>query len=233
MKYSILFLLFILSINSFSQDLNKQKRYHKNNSNNTRYFIGFYPSKASVINGWTIGDFSFYSSTSQNHQVKMNGLYTNLDPLQALLSFYVVFGTPWMIFGDKKVSINKSGSIYSQIDNTDIDKYNNRQLNIINGMSLGITHVGCDNLKTNGIEFCILAQDTYENNGISISGLTNKKTKFNGIMIGLINLSNIGNGLQIGLINNCGDCNGIQIGLINRCGKRTFPIINFRFKQDK
>jgi len=224
-KYHFLFyFIFGFSIILFSQNIDGQERIDSTEYIRTQNFIGFIPSKATKINGWAIGNFNFDNQINSD----VNGIYSNINPIQLWVGVYAVLYVPWMIGGNMEtLYFGKNKSVYSEIDNSSIIFDNDKGMDVINGISVNIIEES-DYLITNGIEVSLLSFVTYKNNGISISGLINKKTKFNGVMIGLVNHANKGNGLQLGLINNCGECRGIQIGLINRCGKRILPFINFR-----
>ncbi|PKP22164.1 MAG: hypothetical protein CVU05_05060 [Bacteroidetes bacterium HGW-Bacteroidetes-21] len=193
----------------------------QDSSKKVRNIIGFVPSKADVINGWAIG----WLTLNEHENLKMNGLYTNINPIQIYYGVYVSLFTIWTVLSSPELKDETNDGriygFYKGIDSTVCDQR-------FNGISISIVDFG-DRTKMNGIELSLVSQHMNQNNGISVSGLFNKKVKFNGLMVGLINLSEQGHGLQMGLINNCGNMHGVQLGLINRCGKRLTPFLNFRF----
>lgn len=57
--------------------------------------------------------------------------------------------------------------------------------------------------------------------------------QINGISIGLVNHTAITKGIQIGIVNKTKKLKGYQFGLWNKNEKRSLPIINWSFKNEK
>ncbi len=223
-KKAVLILSILIGLGnySFSQDIHNQE---DNNlkSNDTSYVIrnviGFVPSNANVINGWAIG----YLDLSSHKAVKINGIYTNIGPLQLISSVFMIPRYIGLIFGgDMPRFHTDNNNIYGNF----VDKDTIISNQVVNGLAFSILDIS-DYAKINGLNFSVISNFTNKTNGIAIAGIMNLNIKFNGLMIGTVNFAEKGNGVQIGLINNCGDLNGVQIGLINKSRKRVLPIINF------
>ena len=141
-------------------------------------------------------------------------------------------------------------------------KFENGDSERINGLSFSASGTVCDCL-TNGLSVGAIGQINNQVNGISATMLMNVTGKQNGIMLALINMSDIMNGLQlggvnaseseahgvqlgfignesevmrglqIGLYNKSKNLRGVQIGLWNVNQKRKLPLINWNFKRTK
>lgn len=59
----------------------------------TQNVIGFVPSEANVINGWVIG-YGFKLSSPDSPARTIKGVYTNVEPLNALL---LGFASPYLV----------------------------------------------------------------------------------------------------------------------------------------
>lgn len=81
-------------------------------------------------------------------------------------------------------------------------------------MGAGATMVN----KLSGFSFSGIHTRIYEGNGVIVSGLRNQVKK--------------GRGLQIALFNSSQDFKGVQVGLWNKIGKRSFPLINWNFREN-
>lgn len=199
-------------------------------SRRVRNIIGFVPSKASTINGWAVGwVFALDYHAEEKKSVRINGLYTNIGPIQALI---IAFSPAFM--SDFPKHILRADSVW-----LDYTYFNHR----LNGVSIGI-YEAADEFSIQGLQVTALFQRVGKMNGLSITGIASVYEKLNGVMIsgiynstatgngiqlGVFNIASKINGIQIGLFNNCFTMKGIQIGLWNKIGKRGFPFINFSF----
>jgi hypothetical protein len=196
----------------------------------TAYVIGFTPSKATKINGlslgWALGSFDEdYYEMPYIDTLTINGIQTYVSILQVfagvILTVHVVLDEiPSRIFKNEKYN-NDTLEIFQK-------PVNEIQGNI-NGLSISLFE-SAKNLKMNGLQFSIFAHKLKNINGISISGFSSIYESQNGVAIsGIHNKSKKGNGLQIGLVNQAENFKGIQIGLWNKIGKRGLPFINIGF----
>lgn len=199
-------------------------------SRKVRNIIGFVPSKASTINGWAVGWlFVLDMYAEEKKSVRINGLYTNIGPVQALV----------IAFSPAFISDFPKHILHADSAWLDYTYFNHR----VNGVSIGIFEAA-DDFSIQGLQITGLFQRVGKMNGLSIAGLASVYEKLNGVMIsgiynstatgsgiqlGLFNIASKMNGIQIGLFNNSFTMKGIQIGLWNKIGKRGFPFINFRF----
>jgi hypothetical protein len=118
---------------------------------------------------------------------------------------------------------------------------------IMNGIQIGAWGNYAD--KANGIQISE-SNSAKHIKGMQIGGFNSAKTlkgmqigvfnnpsfsdeKFKGIQVGAGNYASEFKGIQIGIYNKSKKTNGIQIGLWNTNEKRSFPIINWNFKQKK
>lgn len=196
--------LFALVVNGYSQsvDYKDSSRHVADSSRKVRNIIGFVPSKATTINGWAVGWlFALDHYGEEKRSVRLNGLYTNIGPIQAL----VIAFSPAFISNYPK-NILRADSIWRENI-----PYDHR----LNGVSIGIFEAA-DGFSIQGLQLTGLFQRVGKMNGLSITGLASVYQKFNGIMIsGIYNFSSTGNGIQLGLFNITSTINGIQIGLFN------------------
>ena len=180
--------------------------------------IGFVPSNAKVTNGWAIGWNVGLVYCSYNDSVQINGLHTNISPLQF---FFAAFMLPMLPFA----LLHEGFYLYREHDNYDsiIDKR-------LNGVSIGLFELG-DDFCVQGLQITGLYHGMGKLNGLSITLGASSYQYFNGVMIsGIQNKTKKGNGVQVGLTNKAKEMQGIQIGLWNKIGKRGLPIINMSFK---
>jgi len=219
MQRYILIIYFSFLINTvFSQTISDSIHCNKNINTKRRYNygIGIMPSKADVINGWTIGWLLLDVRDDKKDSTKINGLYTNIGPAQALMGL--------MLF--------PYGLISPFIKSTDtIEEFDTlRNVNRINGISISFFEMS-DRYIVNGLQISVEGHGMYKLNGLSLSLGFSQYKSYNGIMIsGYLNDVEKGKGLQIGLFNKAKQMKGIQIGLWNKIGKRSLPFINMCFK---
>jgi len=215
------------NINNSSYPINESTLIVRDSSL-TRNIIGFIPSKADKVNGWAIGYFLLSEDDLSDNKMKViNGVYSNLSPVQIYSGVYISLFSLWALFGSDVLNLETHNkSIYGKYSGKDTLELNQ----ILNGVSLSIVDIG-DRTKINGVEISVLSQVSDQMNGLSLSGLINSKTFLKGGMFGLINISESVKGFQCGLVNNCADLQGFQFGLFNRSENRIMPIINFRLKK--
>ncbi|RLD27171.1 MAG: hypothetical protein DRI54_01520 [Bacteroidetes bacterium] len=220
------FFSIIISFPSFCQDNSIDTTLIEDNSRLVRNVVGFAPSKANQINGWAIG---WSSSVDDFHadidSIKINGLYTNIPVIQALIIGWMVPYAIGSIFNPKTYvslyeNINSFPEYYSGIDDS------------MNGVSISVFDFS-DEFVVNGTQITLFYHDMAELNGFSLTIGGARYVSFDGVMIsGILNNTNQGKGVQLGLINRTKNMRGIQIGLWNRIGKRGLPFINFSFRKD-
>lgn len=225
MKKIVLILAIVLLALNFSFSQPPEKIEEANSSTITRNIIGFVPSKADNINGWAIG---WEMISGHDKDLLINGAYTNLSPFQ------IYWGAVLTVFSIAAIFGSKEGFNFETSDSTIYGIYSEKSwINFnktLNGISVSVVD-DAGRAKINGLEISLITQHTGCSNGVSLSGIFNSKTQFNGLMTGIMNLSEQGNGVQIGLVNNCGSLNGVQIGLINRSEKRLLPLVNIGTKK--
>ncbi len=234
-KSTLLLLVLGLYYPLLSQDIKnntidkpKENQIKENETLITRNIIGFIPSSADKINGWAIGYFFLSDDDLSDYKMQViNGVYTNLSPLQAIFGVYAILTSMWSFVGADGLNIEtQNKTIYSKYIGKDTLGINQE----LNGISLSIVDIG-DRARINGIDISILSQYSNQMNGFSFSGLFNNKTFLRGFMFGLINISEQVKGVQCGLVNNCGTLKGVQLGLININGGKFFPFINIGFNR--
>lgn len=226
MNRIFILIIFIISFSdSFGQfncldttrfDLNKQK-FHN--------FVGLVPSNARVTNGWAIGwstsvdDYCAYMTP-----IQINGLYTNISPLQIIVATMGVSMGIVSLFMPETYKNNSP-------DTTSYDKITITHK--LNGVSVGLFEQG-EEFSVQGLQLTGLGHKMLKLNGVSLSVIASEYKHFNGLMIsGIFNKTYKGKGVQIGLFNKTKRINGIQIGLWNKIGKRGLPLINMSFKKEK
>ncbi len=192
----------------------------------TRNVIGFVPSKANVINGWAIG-YGFTLSSPDSSARTINGLYTNLQPLNAMVFGFVA---PYFLFNPFYLLPNSSGI-------TDATSKQNHKIHMdvedtLNGVALHLFGIGfSDAFIIKGVEICPGIINGNQLKGLSMAFAAEYRD-MSGIMVGgLYNYTEKGSGVQIALINVADNFRGVQIGLLNRIGNRVFPFVNFSFKR--
>lgn len=189
--------------------------------------IGFIPSKANIVNGWAIG-YGFRLSSPDSSSRKINGVYTNVQPLNVLV---LGFATPHLILGSLQ-------HLAQSNNNTDTAKTSKRKIqdsvsgDTLNGIAMHLFGIGYSyGYVINGFEFCPGTISGTTLNGLSVALFAGYED-FKGCMIGgFTNYAEKGRGAQVSLINIADNFNGVQIGLLNRIGDRVTPFINFSFKR--
>ncbi len=184
--------------------------------------IGFTPSKANVINGWSIGWLMLSGFQEKDKVETINGIYTNLSPLQV---FWGMMMIPRLVL--TPFTLNRAQLAISIIDTTIIN------YNTINGVAFSVVDAS-EIYIVNGLQVSILMHELYKLQGVSAALGSSNYYSFNGVMIsGVANITNRGKGLQIGLFNTSSRLNGVQIGLWNRIGNIGFPFINMCFRRER
>ncbi|NSW45630.1 MAG: hypothetical protein HPY79_07440 [Bacteroidales bacterium] len=171
--------------------------------NNSKYILGFIPSKASNIYGLAIGPIGSESLCNVEYTRKSHGLNIQL-PGQGV--FLVFFGFSDKIIQSTDDSIQKIKTIH-------------------NGLLISILGTTADII--NGVNISSFMSAGKKMNGFSFNIFWNAYYKINGICVGIVNTSFRLNGLQIGLLNKSTKVNGLQIGLLNKNEKRILPFINW------
>jgi hypothetical protein len=187
----------------------------------TANIIWFVPSKASRINGITIGLIGAPIYDPSPEKVTLNGVYADLGFVGAFLVPYLIGASIHSIHNHDSISsfgtIGYGRNHFREADSISL---------FMNG--LGISGVMLAEMRSNGIAISVTYNNAITANGITITGIMNDLYEFRGIAIGGVrNKSAKGKGVQIGLFNNCNELKGIQIGLWNRTKKRSLPIINW------
>jgi hypothetical protein len=221
----VLSIIFLLSFTSsvFTQTKNDSTVNIKSSCTpRIRNVIGFVPSKADKINGWTIGWLLLEENNNECDSVIINGFYTNISPAQIAGVMLI----PYMIAAPFELKAKELKMCNLDTNRIIIE-------NKINGISIGILEIA-DWYVVNGIQISGLTHSMYKLNGLSISLGESFYDSFKGVMIsGLLNQTVDGKGLQIGLVNSSKNMTGVQIGLWNRIGNRGLPIINMSFRKKK
>lgn len=177
----------------------------------------YIPSKADQINGWAIGWLML--GAFEKDSVTINGFYTNISPLPALI---IGFGLPYIIAAP---FMKRKSEYWTELDSNIYGSH-------INGIAISFIMEEADTYIVNGLQISGISHGMYKLNGLSLTLGLSDYASFKGVMIsGLNNNATHGKGLQIGLINRAKNLTGIQIGLWNRIGKRGLPFINMSFKK--
>jgi len=218
---SIIFLFYFISPIFCQTKKDSTNNIKLTSARKVRNVVGFVPSRADKINGWTIGWWSFLDENECDSMV-INGFHTNIAPTQ-IVGFVLI---PYMV-----------GALFEldekELKMTALDTSRTLTESKINGISISIVELA-DWYTVSGIQISGITHSMHKLNGLSISLGESFYDSFNGIMIsGLLNQTYKGKGLQIGLVNSSRTMRGIQIGLWNRIGKRSLPIINMSFKKEK
>ncbi len=193
----------------------------------TRNVIGFVPSKANVINGWAIG-YGFTLSSPHSSTRTIKGVYTNVQPLNALL---LGFASPYLIANPILQLTNSRGvsdttkALKKWIPDYDFN-------DTLNGVALHLFGIGfSDDYVINGVEICPGIINGGQLKGFSLSLGAEHNEMVGCIISGFYNFLEKGRGVQMALVNDASEFRGVQIGLLNRIGNRVFPFVNFNFKR--
>src|SRR5690606_5912889 len=103
----------------------------------------------------------------------------------------------------------------------------------VNGLNISLVNT-INETELNGLTITGLITLVDEIDGFSMSGVSNFAYTLNGVSIaGIYNRATVAKGLQIGVVNKSTTMKGVQIGLWNIIGRRSFPFINWQFKDRK
>lgn len=246
----IISLIFLICISTVYAGKPKETTIVKNDKLVTvprqiRNLLWVTPSKATTINGWSIGWMP--AELEISNVTHINGLHTGISPLTAIVGAQVALMAPFMVLtGHENIeSIFKDYNSYSLSDNS--KRLNGITVNVaeimspyrINGIhvsalynsvssvnGISITGLAFDSKITNGISINGFGQLGDTMNGLAISGLYNRNYRMNGLQIGAYNNNNLTCGLQIGLFNKTKKLKGVQLGLWNKNGKLGLPFLN-------
>lgn len=171
----------------------------------------FTPSKATEINGLTVG---LQTNMDDGNPLVINGVNLNVDGISAFLG---MFGIAYMFANTDLAKMTDT-----------LDKSNVHSS--LNGLSISAGGLIGDDMRVRGISINGAISVVNEMTGLHITGTQNRTDEFKGVVItGITNRALKGRGLQIGLLNVCKDLKGVQIGLWNVNSKRSLPFINWRF----
>jgi len=191
--------------------------------NKTRNIIGLVPSNARVTNGWAIGwCTSLDCYCAYMDSIRINGLYTNISPLQIIIAGMTIAMTPFALFMPD--TYKKRNEYFWVYDTVSIN-------NQLNGVSIGLFEL-TEDFCMQGVQITALGSKMGKLNGFLVTLVYSDYEYLNGVIVsGIFNKTKKGNGLQIGLVNIAKEMRGVQIGLWNKIGKRGLPIINMSFKK--
>jgi hypothetical protein len=262
LKFKILIAaLVIFCVNGYSQcyDCRDSVQTEIDSTRIVRNFIGFVPSKADVINGWAVGYLiGLGIGLEDSDSVTINGLHTDIGPIQALMTCFVVGTVAVMVLPETCKALFKKDRRDTIKSEPDTIVHLRSMKHRLNGVSVGLMDFE-NEFSIQGLQVAVVLQKSGrlkglglagafggydELKGVMIAGLGNATgvgsgvqiapfnlgTHFSGFQIGMINISREMKGLQIGLVNSSKRMKGVQIGLWNRIGKRGFPLLNFRFR---
>ncbi|MCD4791338.1 MAG: hypothetical protein K8R37_15190 [Bacteroidales bacterium] len=213
-RITILILILCSAIFSFSQNdtlkLDKKKT--------DRFVIWLIPSAATNIYGIAIGPVGSEAICNRHYTKLSHGL--NFQILGQ--GFFQTFYINKMKFRD-----------FHSTDNNDIGNFNDTlpKRAIHNGLL--ISPFGTFTDQVNGISFSLWMSMGKKINGLSLNLLWNLYEQINGISIGFVNHSAVTKGIQIGIVNKTKKLRGFQFGLWNKNEKRSLPLINWNFKDNK
>ena len=204
------FILLILTLASFGQDIERKNH----------YLFWTYHQRNVTTNGVSLGIGSFGESMNSY----TNGLKIELIGMGILLPLI-----PKSPIADNEIEYEKLiiSPISERVNGIVISGAGNVCDCTTNGINIGL--IGHANRKLNGISIAGVMNIAQKSNGIQISAF-NESFKMNGLQLGITNYSYNTNGLQIGLLNTSKNLKGIQIGLWNVNQKRKFPLINWNFE---
>lgn len=233
-KLILIAFTFFISFQLFSQIEIEEKRklrlplwsYHDNNSDILGVSVGLIPETIGLSLGTT----------------RTFGVRLELDPLSAI---FFMFGGGNDLSNNLEdyqnaMSTNVNQKVYglniSSGNLSAIDMYgvSVNALMQYSRKSNGIALAGFLNQteRANGLFIAFGGNLSFVSNGIAISGFNNETQVLKGIQIAAQNHVKVGGyGLQIGLWNQAKNFRGIQLGLWNKNDKRSFPIINWQFKE--
>ncbi len=188
-----------------------------------RNFIWFTPSATSQINGVAVGLAAV--AIGDNHQ-QINGVNIEATVACLVLPFFL---------GDMYQTVNlpvykwQKGKIHSE-EVYRFFYWTDSIAEVINGINVSLGSLLAEQ-QVNGLTISVLGNQYVRHCGLSISGISNWFSSFDGVCIAPFgNVSRRGSGIQLGLVNSCGNCSGIQIGLINQNGSRITPFLGYRSK---
>ena len=220
MQKIIIIIIFFFLLNDVNGQICDESK-HESYSSKVHNIVGLIPSNARVTNGWGIGWSSSLEHCVYMDSIRINGIYTNISPFQAIVASMGLIMLPFAVFMEKP---NK----YEDTKSYDRLRINHK----LNGVSIGLFELG-EEFTMQGLQITALHHYMDKLNGVSFTMLHTEYKHFNGLMIsGIHNKAYKGRGVQIGLINKTKKMKGVQIGLWNVIGEKGFPIINMRFKDN-
>jgi len=213
-RITISILILCSAIFSFSQSDTLKIGKKKTN----RFVIWVIPSVATNIYGIAIGPVGSEAICNLPYTKFSHGINFQLIGQGFFQTFYI----RKMKFKDIKLSENGDTGIFN-------DTLPKRAIH--NGILISLFGTFTD--QVNGISFSLWMSMGKKINGLSFNLLWNRYEQINGISIGLVNHTAITKGIQIGIVNKTKKLKGYQFGLWNKNEKRSLPIINWSFKNEK
>ena len=203
---SIIFLLFVLSVNSQIDTTETKIK---------KYLAWVSPSDATHIYGlmfniWPRDAFEEYETYP-----KIYGAELNLNPVGIIFPFF---------YAIHLISPDHYKPPSEKIETLDFDSFKK-----IYGIQIGLLNI--EKSIINGLDINAAGSLDSKTNGLTISAVMNKHYIMNGLTVAPFGNHDLKcKGVQIGLINSCKDLKGLQLGLWNKNQKRSLPIINWCFQ---
>ena len=177
------------------------------------------PCKVEKINGIALGVFAENIKNNpynEKDSLKINGINLKINPFAIFTIMNPHFVGPYP----------DSIEFYNENLKKDIET-------TVNGLNVSLVNT-INETELNGLTITGLITLVDEIDGFSVSGVSNFAYVFNGVSIaGIYNRATVAKGLQIGLVNKSTTMKGLQIGLWNINGRRSFPLINWQFRDRK
>ncbi len=197
----------------FSSSLSAQEQ--STESKKSKYIFAFLPSKAHNMYGLALGPVGSESLCAYPYQKTSSGLNIQI-PGQGLLLSFTAFNPPF------KTYYKNPQAFADTIDHS-------KQLRSShNGLVISV--FGTTTHRINGISLSPWISGGKIMNGLSVNLLWNLYHETKGVSIACYNSNLKTKGIQIGLVNKTIKLKGFQFGLWNKNEKRSFPLINWNFR---
>lgn len=213
MRFIVFVFLICTSVGLFSQAdstrIDKKKK--------DRYVARLIPSAAPNIFGIAIGLIGSETICNRPYTKKSHGLNIQIFGQGFLQIFYINKVKFKDLLKYDTANINKPDTIPKKA--------------VHNGVLVSLFGTFTD--QVNGVSFSGWMSMGRKINGLSVNLLWNFYNKINGASIGVVNHAGITKGIQIGIVNKSVKLKGLQFGIWNKTERRSFPIINWGFKDKK
>ena len=234
MKYILLFILTLFSVEAFTQRKDTVV-IAGSSAQDSKYVMWYSPSNATEVYGVM---FNFFPREARFPHYAVYGVELNLNPVGFFApiwlavsglfepELYEPYGTVDDLELPPSIYIYKTHS--TVVD--DLEWYPLTYVKKIYGLQ--ITPMEVEPYILYGLDISLSGSFESAIHGAGISLIINKQNIVNGLTVATVGNHNIRcRGVQVGLVNTCNDLQGVQFGLWNVNQKRKLPLINWNFKR--